>query len=74
MSERPQKKMTFIEYVSVLRSQIILVHEQAKELTLKHFDDIAQKLEGYIKINESLEKQIQDMNEKKENEPQDKKQ
>ena len=65
MSEQPQKKMTFIEYVSVLRSQIILVHEQAKELSLKHFDDIAQKLDATLKINESLEKQLQ---EKKENE------
>ena len=71
MSEQPQKKMTFVEYIGVLRSQIILVHEQAKELSLKHFDDIVQKLDGYMKINESLEKQLQ---EKKENKPQDNKQ
>lgn len=44
MSVQP-REVTFAEFYRTYRGQIVLAYDGAKELALKNFDDIAQKLQ-----------------------------
>jgi len=44
MSE-DQKQMSFKDYYQIMRNQIILAYDGAKEIALRNFDDMAKKLE-----------------------------
>ncbi len=52
-----QKSISFREYYQILRNQIIIAADGAKELALKNFDDIAKKLDEQLTINEQNKKQ-----------------
>ena len=42
MSEQKQE-LTLEQYIQVLRNQIVISHESAKEVSLKNFDDMAKR-------------------------------
>ena len=45
MSQQQQpKEVSYQEYVGSKRNQIVLAYDQAKEIALRNFDDMAQKL------------------------------
>lgn len=50
-----QPPMSFSDYVTVLRNQIVLAYDGAKEVALKNFDDITKKLVEQIQANQALQ-------------------
>ena len=51
MSVQP-KEVSFVDFYRTYRGQIVLAYDGAKELALKNFDEIAQKLqEALIEID-----------------------
>jgi len=50
-----QPPMSFTDYVTVLRNQIVLSYDGAKELALKNFDDITKRLIEQIQANQALQ-------------------
>lgn len=49
-----QPPMSFNDYVTVLRNQIVLSYDGSKELALKNFDDITKRLVEQIQVNQAL--------------------
>lgn len=56
MSQSQGKQVSFQEYVNILRNNIVLSYDSAKEQALKSFDAIVQKLDEQLKINQALQK------------------
>jgi len=52
-----QPPMSFSDYITVLRNQIVLSYDGAKEIALKNFDDITKKLVEQIQANQALKEQ-----------------
>lgn len=53
MSEN--KEVTLQQYVSTLRNQIIISYDNAKEIALRNFDDMATKLAQHLQDHKSSE-------------------
>ena len=56
MSE-PQN-LTLEQYISMLRNQIVISYDNAKEVALKNFDDVSKKF-GELYIKEQAEQKPQ---------------
>ena len=50
-----QPPMSFTDYVSILRNQIVLSYDSSKEIALKNFDDITKRLVEQIQANQALQ-------------------
>ena len=50
-----QPPMSFSDYIAVLRNQIILSYDGAKEVALKNYDDITKRLLEQIRANQALQ-------------------
>ena len=48
-----QPPMSFSDYVTALRNQIVLSYDNAKEVALKNFDDITRRLVEQIQANQA---------------------
>lgn len=55
-----QPPMSFSDYITVLRNQIVLSYDGAKEIALKNFDDITKKLVEQIQANQALQQPKED--------------
>ena len=53
--KQQQPPMSFSDYVTVLRNQIVLSYDGAKEVALKNFDDVTKKLVEQIQANQALQ-------------------
>lgn len=53
--KQTQPPMSFSEYVTILRNQIILSYDGAKETAIKNFDDITKRLVEQIQANQALQ-------------------
>ena len=49
-----ESSVSFQEYVSIKRNQIIIAYDNSKEIALRNFDDIVKKLGEQMRINEGL--------------------
>ena len=52
-----QQPMSFTDYITVLRNQIVLSYDGAKEIAIKNFDDITKKLVEQIQVNQEAQAQ-----------------
>ena len=54
---QPQKQqpVSFSDYVTVLRNQIVLSYDGAKEVALKNFDDITRRLIEQLQTTQALQ-------------------
>jgi len=43
MSKDEKQQITFEQYISTLRNQIVLAYDGAKEVALRNFDDLTKK-------------------------------
>lgn len=43
MSKDDKQQITFEQYISTLRNQIVLAYDGAKEVALRNFDDLTKK-------------------------------
>lgn len=50
-----QPPMSFSDYIAVLRNQIVLSYDGAKEIALKNYDDITKRLLEQIRANQALQ-------------------
>ena len=55
-----QPPMSFSDYVTVLRNQIVLSYDGAKEVALKNFDDVTKRLVEQIQANQALRQPKED--------------
>ncbi len=53
--EQKQPPMSFSDYIAVLRNQIVLSYDGAKEIALKNYDDITKRLLEQIRANQALQ-------------------
>jgi len=54
--KQEQQPMSFSDYITVLRNQIVLSYDGAKEIALKNFDDITKRLIEQIQANQEQAK------------------
>ena len=52
---KEQPPMSFSDYIAVLRNQIILSYDGAKEIALKNYDDVTKRLLEQIRANQELQ-------------------
>jgi len=52
-----EQKVSFADFYKILRGQIILAYDNAKEVALRNFDEMAKKLDEQYTLVEQQKKQ-----------------